>query len=418
MGFGAQNQSESAVAPSAPGSSQPVVIIDLDQAIHLAIEHNHSLKAARTAIQQSQAQEITAAIRPNPVFNYDDLFIPITPNQWTTATFNTITEFDVGTTMTWERGHKRQRRIEAARDQTAVVRSEVYDNERTLAFDVAQQFIGALLARSTLDFAQQDLADFEQTVGISESRYKAGDISEGDLLKIKLQLLQFQTDVSSAQLSLVQAKASLRALLGYDAVPNSYELAGNLAYTPLHLNKQDIQIMALKLRPDYQAAIQSVTAAGSQYRLAQANAKRDLNTTADYTHVSGLNSLSFSLNIELPIWDRNQGEIARTRYATDQAQEQKTLAEETVMTDVANAYETLSTADRVVELYQSGYLKQAQDSRDISQYAYKRGAASLLDFLDAQRSYRSVQLAYRQALATQMLALEQAREVVGTRNLQ
>ncbi len=417
-GSGGQNQAGSAAAPESPGSSHPAVIIDLDQAIRLALEHNHSLKAARSTIQQSQAQEITAAIRPNPVFNYDDLFIPITPNQWTSATFNDITEFDVGGTLTWERGHKRQRRIEAARDQTAVVKSQVYDNERTLAFDVAQQFVGGLLAKSTLDFAQQDLADFEHTVDISESRYQAGDISEGDLLKVKLQLLQFQTDLSSAQLSLVQAKASLRALLGYDAIPENYEMAGDLAYTPLHLNKQDLEIAALKLRPDYQAAIQSLTAAGSQYRLAQANAKRDLNTTLDYTHVSGLNSMSFSLNIELPIWDRNQGEIARTHYATNQAQEQKTVAEETVMTDVTTAYEALNTADRVVELYQSGYLKQAQDSRGISEYAYKRGAASLLDFLDAQRSYRAVQLAYRQALATQMLALEQAREVVGTRNLQ
>ena len=110
------------------------------------------------------------------------------------------------------------------------------------------------------------------------------------------------------------------------------------------------------------------------------------------------------MNFELPIFNRNQGEIARTGYALTQAQEQQQSASDTVLSDVANAYEAVRSNDEVVQLYTSGYLKQAQDSRDISEYAYKRGAASLLDFLDAERSYRSVQLAYRQALASYMTA--------------
>jgi cobalt-zinc-cadmium efflux system outer membrane protein len=124
------------------------------------------------------------------------------------------------------------------------------------------------------------------------------------------------------------------------------------------------------------------------------------------------------MNIEIPIFDRNQGEIARSHYAIGQAQETASEASEQVITDVANAYQAVQTASEVVNLYTSGYLKQAQDSRDISEYAYRRGAASLLDFLDAERSYRSTQLAYRQALATYMSALETLRQAVGTRNLQ
>ena len=121
--------------------------------------------------------------------------------------------------------------------------------------------------------------------------------------------------------------------------------------------------------------------------------------------------------LEIPIFDRNQGEIARSRYAITQSQEAKAAAEESVMTDVETAYETVRTGQRVIQLYQSGYLKQSQDSRDISEYAYKRGAASLLDYLDAERSYRSTQLSFRQSLATYMLAMEQLREAVGPRNL-
>jgi cobalt-zinc-cadmium efflux system outer membrane protein len=119
----------------------------------------------------------------------------------------------------------------------------------------------------------------------------------------------------------------------------------------------------------------------------------------------------------LPIFNRNQGEIARTNYALTQAKEQELAASDTVLADVANAYAAVRSNEEVVNLYTSGYLKQAEDSRDISEYAYKRGAASLLDFLDAQRSYRATQLAYRQAMASYMTALEQLKEALGTRNL-
>jgi cobalt-zinc-cadmium efflux system outer membrane protein len=298
-----------------------------------------------------------------------------------------------------------------------VTTSQVSDTERGLTFNVAQQFIGILLAKSNLQLATQDLASYQETLNLSAERYKAGAISEGDLLKIKLQLLQFQMDVSQAQLGLVQALASLRALLGYDALPEGYDVIGELAYAPLKLNQEDLQLKALQLRPDFIAAQQGVTAAQSQYSLAKANGKRDLTTTFDYTHVSELNNAGLTFNIEIPIFNRNQGEIARTNYAIAQAQETRTAVEETVMTDVANAYQAFKIGDQVVQLYLSGYLKQAEDSRDISEYAYKRGAASLLDFLDAERSYRATQLAYRQALATYMLAFEQLREVVGTRKL-
>jgi cobalt-zinc-cadmium efflux system outer membrane protein len=392
--------------------------IDLDQAIQLALAHNHALKAAQSQIPQSQAEEITAAIRPNPVFTYDDLYVPIfSPSQLNSSTLDNLTEFDVGFSYTFERGHKRQARIQAARDQTAETRSQVSDTERGLTANVGQQFISVLLAKANLQLANTDLDSFQKTVDLSQESFRAGATSEADLLKIKLQLLQFQMDVSAAKLSLVQALASLRQLVGFESVPIDYDVTGELAYTPLGLNQEDLQLRAMKLRPDLMAAQQGLTAAQSQYQLQKANGKRNLTTTFDYTHVADVNSAGFTMNIEIPIFDRNQGEIARTHYAIGQAQETASEASEQVMTDVANAYQSVQTSAQVVQLYTGGYLKQASDSRDISEYAYKRGAASLLDFLDAERSYRSTQLAYRQALATYMASLETLRQAVGTRNL-
>jgi outer membrane protein, heavy metal efflux system len=402
----------------AASRAQTPTRITLDQAIDLALAHNHSLLATRTTILQNQAQEITANLRPNPTFGADTQFVPFfSPQDFSGENLNETQQFDVGLSYLFERGRKRQHRLQAARDQTAVTRAQVADAERTLAFNVGQQFVAVLLAESTLDFALEDLKGFQQSVDISETQLKAGYIGEGDYLKIKLQLLQFQTDVSSARLAKVQALVALREFLGYNAVPADYDVVGDLAFQPIKGNLEDLQARALRERPDFRAAELGVTAAQSQIALAKANAKVDVNGTYDFTHVSGENTASIFANFELPIFNRNQGEIARTGYALTQSQEQQLSTSDTVLSDVANAFEAVKSNEEVVQLYTSGYLKQAQDSRDISEYAYKRGADSLLDFLDSERSYRAVQLAYRQALAAYMTALEQLKEAEGTRNL-
>lgn len=406
------------VGPPAASTTAPAVRVDLDQAIQMALAHNHALLAQRNTVQQSQAEEITANLRPNPVITADSLLLPIfSPNQFGSGYVTANSESDAGVSYLIERGHKRQARLRAAQDVTRVTRTQVADAERNLKFGVAQQFIGVLLAQSTLDFARQDLKSFQNTVNISQAQYKAGDISEGDFLKIKLQLLQFQTDVSSAEVALVQARAGLRLLTGYEALPENFEAIGDLAYKPIPLSLMDLQARALRLRPDLIAAQQGVTAAQSQYGLARANGKRDLTLQVLYSRLARANDASFFGSMELPIFDRNQGEVARTHFAITQAQELQSAFSDQVMTDVRNAYESYQTNAQVAQLYASGYLKAAQDSRDISEYAYKRGAASLLDFLDAERSYRATQLAYRQALAAFMVSVEQVRQAVGTRNL-
>ena len=397
--------------------AQAPVRITLDQAIDLAIAHNHALKATQTQIQQSQAQEVTAALRPNPTLTADALFIPIEPQNFNSNIIATVTEFDAGVSYLFERGGKRHRRIEAARDATAQTRYQVSDAERTLIFNAAQQFITVQLAESNLDLANQDLASFQQTVDIAKAQYQAGAISEGDLLKITVQLLQFQTDVSSAKVAKAQALASLREFLGYDAVPANYDVEGDLTYQPLQLNRDDLLSKALKNRPDLLAARQGVQAAESQYSLAKANGKVDVTGALTYTHVTDENTVGVTVSLPLPIFDRNQGEIARTRYARTAAQETAYAASDTVLTDVNSAYEAFLGNQEVVNLYTGGYLKQAKDSRDISEYAYHRGAASLLDFLDAERSYRATQLAYRQSLANYLITFEQLKEAVGSRTL-
>ena len=406
-----------ALTASSIGQGAGPTSITLDEAIQMALQHNHNMLAVRTTIQQSQAEEITANLRPNPSLFADWEYLPINHSGQNAQYLQDSTEGDLGLSYLIERGKKRQHRLQAAKDITAQTRSLVTDNERGLTFNTASLFVNVQLAESTLELADKDLKSFQKTVDLGQLRYDKGAISEDDYLKIKLQLLQFETDYQEAELAKVQALSDLRQLLGYESISGDYDVAGPFDYQPLKGNLEDFQLKALQNRPDLRAAQQGITAATSQFELQKAIGKQDVTVQGNYSHVNGINAASFYGSIPLPIFNRNQGEIARTRFAITQAQEQEKATNGQALTDVRDAYEGLLVSDRIVQLYRSGYLDVAQKDRDIAEYAYQRGAVSLLDFLDAERNYRATQLAYRQALASYLLALEQLRQAVGTRAL-
>ena len=361
-GAGAQSPPAASQSPSSPqaqtlAQKPGAVTISLEETIQMALQHNHTLMAARTVVQQDQAEETTANLRPNPVLLGDSQFLPVfQPSQFSADYLDNTAQFDLGVSYLFERGQKRQHRLQAAKDITAVTRSQVTDNERSLSFNVATLFIDVELAESTLELAQQDLKSFQDTVTISEERYKAGDIGEDDLLKMKLQLLQFQTDVSAAELSRVQGLSDLRQLLGYESIGPDYDVTGAFDYQAVKGNLDDFQAKALANRPDLQAARLGINAANSQLALQKSIAKRDVTGQISYTHLGYSNDLSLFGQIELPIFDRNQGEIARAGFAVTQAQEQESFASGQVLTDVRDAFEGLRANDQIVSLYRSGYL--------------------------------------------------------------
>lgn len=393
----------------------------------MALQHNHNMIAARTAIDQSLDLEVTANLRPNPALFTDWEYLPLgSPAKQNPDLYSGVstpdylknnTEGDIGLSYLIERGHKRQARYQAAKDVTAQTRSLVADNERGLTYQVATLFTDVQLAESTIDLAQQDLKSFQQTVDIGEFQFKAGGISENDYLMIEVQLLQFQTDLESAQLARAQGLSDMRQLLGYESVSADYDVVDAFDYLPIKSNIDDLQMQALQNRPDLRAAVQGVTAANSAYLLAKADGKQDLTVQGNYSHVNGINAATFFASIPLAIFNRNQGEIARTNSVITQMKEQQAFTNGQVLTDVKDAYEGLKSNDRVVLLYRDKYRDIAKRSRDIADYAYHRGGIPLLAFLDAERSYRVAELGYRQTLAAYLLAVEQLREAVGVRNL-
>ena len=406
---------------------QASVRITLDEAIQMAIQHNHNLIALRTTVQQSEAEEITQGLRPNPTIFSDWEYLPLgSPAHQNPDVYSGVsiadylknnTEADLGLSYLIERGGKRLDRLQAQKDITAQTRSLVADSERGLTFQVATLFFNAQLAESTVDLAEQDLKSFQSTVDISEHQFQAGGLSENNYLMIKLQLLQFESDLEQAQLARAQSLSDLRQLLGYESVSAGYDVVSDFQYQHVQVNLEDLQVKALENRPDLRAAKQGVSAADSQYQLQKANGKVDVTVSGNYSHVNAINAATVLVSVPLPVFNRNQGEIARARYAITQAQEQQIAVNGQALTDVRDAYENLESNDKIVQLYMSKYLDVATKSRDISEYAYRRGGLALLDFLDAERSYRATQLGYRQALASYLLAVEQLREAVGTRAL-
>jgi len=388
----------------------------MEDAVRIALQYNQALRAQRLNVDQSRAGEITASLKPNPVLGNLVDTIPIFSPQTIRLSTQIYSE---SLSYTVERGGKRQKRVVVAKDNTDVAAKTVTDNERQLRFQVVQAFVNVLLAKSVLQLSQDDLANFSQELDLNQARLKAGDLAEGDYLKLSLQKLQFEQDVSAAQLSLIQAKASLRQQLGYESVADGYDVSGTLTHNKHAVLLDDLEKQALIDRPDLQAAHGGVTLANDTVTLAFGNKVRDWTWSTDYTNQNfGINGVGVSLSFELPIHDRNQGEIARSQAAARQAAETESSTRVTVLTDVVNAYYGLQTSEAVVALFEGGYLEQATQSRDISTYAYQRGAATILDVLDAERSYRATQLAYRQAMAAQMTAAAQVNLVVGTQVIQ
>jgi cobalt-zinc-cadmium efflux system outer membrane protein len=399
-----------------PPPPAPPKLISKADAVRIALAYNQTLRAQRLNVDQSRAGEVTALLKPNPVFSTIIDTIPL----FSPATIRFSTQiYSEDISYTVERGGKRVKRGVVAKDNTEAATQTVSDNERTLRFQVVQSFVGVLLAKSVLDLAKEDLANFSQEVELNHARVTAGDLAEGDYLKLSIQKLQFEQDVTAAQLGLVQARATLRQLLGYQSVADDFDVVGTLTHNKPSVTLDDLQKRALGNRPDLQAAHTGVKLANDTVALAFGNRARDWTFGGDYTNQNlGSNGVGASFSIELPVHDRNQGEIARSQAAVRQSVETESAAQVVVLTDVVNAYYGLQSNEEIVTLYESGYLTQATQSRDISNYAYQHGAATILDVLDAERSYRATQLAYRQALAADMISGEQVNEAVGIQVVQ
>ena len=374
---------------------------------------NPTLEAGRIGIDEARAQEITAYLRPNPDLTMTlDQIDPIGTNPYRPLGY--ALPF-VSASYLHERGGKRELRLESARKATAVAESQLADQERTLLFNLRNAFVQTLQQKSVLGLATENLAYYDRVLGVSGERFKAGDIAQVDLDRLELQRVQFETDLQTATVNLRTAKIELLAMLNDRSPVEQFDVTGPFEFTEQTLTLDELHQTALANRPDLKAALQAVDKAKTDHRLAVANGTTDPTFGVDVARNPPIPIyLGFSVTVPLRIFDRNQGEKARTQLDIRRNERLQEATAAQVFSDVDSAFATLNSNLVLLRGYKSKYLDQATRVRETVSFAYEHGGASLLDFLSAQNDYRSVQLNYLNLVGAYMTAASQLNIAVGT----
>jgi outer membrane protein, heavy metal efflux system len=385
---------------------------------------NPVLKADAIGIDEAKAQEITAYLRPNPTATLllDQLY-PFYTNAFSgtrgTATDigyrpleNALTEGTL--TYLHERRHKRELRLEDAKENTQITTSEHADLERNLIFNLRVSFVQTLQAKAVLALAKSDLEYYDKIIEISRDRFKAGDIAQIDLDRIELLRVQYETEIQMAIVNLATAKIQLLQMLNDRTSVDQFDVTGNFDWNETLQPLNDFHQIALDNRPDLRAAVQGIQKAKTDHQLAIANGSTDPTFSADAGANPPLDPyVGFGISVPLRIFDRNQGEKQRTLLDIDRSQKTADAAQALVFSDVDSAYEQVRSNIALLKPYKERYRDQATRVRDTVTFAYQHGGASLIDFLNAQSDYRVVQLAYLQLIGSYLTAATQLNLAVG-----
>jgi cobalt-zinc-cadmium efflux system outer membrane protein len=384
---------------------------------------NPTLLADRLNIDESKAQEITAFLRPNPTFVLSADGTQIAPDKgvWrpSAGTFESPSF-----SYLHERQHKRELRLESARKGTLIAESSHADLERTLLFNLRGAFVSTLQAKAVLQLANENLVYYDRVLQISRDRFNAGDIAQIDLDRLELQRVQYESDVQTAAVSLRTAKIQLLTLLNDRTPIEQFDVAGPFGFNDQLMARDQFRKIALDTRPDLRAAVQAVDKAQTDHKLAIANGSTDPTWSAWYTHNSsnnnpfGINTLGISVSIPLRLFDRNQGEKLRTQLDVTRNERLRDAAETAVLSDIDSGYATLESNATLLQRYKAKYLQQATRVRDTVFFSYQHGGASLLDFLNAQSEYRTVQLSYLNLIGSYLTAAAQLNMAAGREVIQ
>ena len=394
-----------------PPPPPPTTPITMQQAVEQALAHNPVLLAAQQNLLSMKGQEVEAGLRQNPDFSLygTDLSNP--------ASSATPYGYSLQMSRLFERGQKRRWRLDSARAQTAQTDGQYHDQIRQITLQVKQNFTTMLLAKATLKLAQDNLSSFRHELQINHDRYDAGDIGKLDYERLDLQLAQFESDETSAEMNLVQASDQLQTLIGSQQPSRSFDITGELVPPALPATLTDLEQKALAARPDYRAAQAAVHVADANVKLAYANGTTDPTLEGEYDHSGTLSSYGFYVTIPIRIFDRNQGNKDTTKFLAQSSRFSEVAAQNQVYSDVDQAWIGYTTSKVLSDRYNGHYLAEAKDVLSIAQFAYEHGGIALLDYLSALQDDRTTSLnalnSYAQTwMAIHQLSFASATEVV------
>jgi cobalt-zinc-cadmium efflux system outer membrane protein len=383
--------------------SQQTTPVTISQCVREAVERNLGLLAERYNLSIADASVITAELRPNPVLSvYTDLQ-PLLGNGATELNQSGPPEYGIRADFVWERGQKRQRRIEAAEQEKAVVRWQLLNATRALALEVQNAFVEVLLAKETLALAGRNQDSFHRIVEVGKERVRVGDLAQVELVRTQLAELQFNNAVIQSQSRLRIAKQRLQLLMGRATPSDLFDVVGEMRREPLPFTLEELWRQALARRPDYQGMLRDQARSVAELRLQIAQGKVDYVIGAEYRRQQGIagtgNSLGFFFSAPLPLFNRNQGEIARAGRERQQIEARTRALEAEMRGELDAAWQSYDTARSLLTRIEGEMLDKARRVLASMEYSYRVGEASLIEFLDAQRTFNDTMQGYNEARA-------------------
>jgi outer membrane protein, heavy metal efflux system len=394
--------------------------VSLSDAVSEALSRNASLLAERAGIDIADARVVTARLRPNPAVSLTGDHLDLLGTHFNDVNGGGPSEMALGVAYSLLRGGKRPRRIEVAQETRAVTELQFRSAARALALQVEQSFVDALLARDSLQLARENQEFFRQIVEINETRARAGDIAEVELIRSRLAALQYQTAVRAAEQRRRESLVRLQALMGRARPAADFDVLGDLDRPDSSPLLEDLEKQAAENRLDLIALRRDIRRADAELALQRASAKQDWTVGAEYVRQqvnARANALSFTLSAPIPLFDRNQGEIARAAGERRQAELKVRALETAVAADVESAWSGFMTARSLLESIRGAMLDSAREVREITSFSYRRGDANLLSLLDAQRAFNDTMQAFVEARAEYARSLYELDNVTGKDSL-
>ena len=388
------------VLAAQPADSPPTQIT-ITQAVQEAVDHNLSLLAERFNLSIADARIVTAKLRPNPVFSAGLDYIDML-RAFSRDNQGGPTEYNLRTDFTLERGGKRDRRIEVARNAREVAQLQLLNTTRTLVLDVQNAFVDVQQAKDNLALARENLQVFQNIVEVNATRVRAGDLAKVELVRTQVAALQFQNAVRLAEAKLKTASTRLQGLMGRTASSPTFDVTGEMRRDTESVVLETVTAQALELRPDLLALRRDQARSQAEIRSQLAQGKVDFTLGAEYHrefHNGNANALGVFFQAPVPLWNRNQGEIERARQEQQQILARIRATENDLQNEVRNAWTQYATSRSLLESIEKDLLDQAREVRTTMEYSYRRGEASLVEFLDAQRAFNDARQSSNDARA-------------------
>ena len=406
-------------AAAAVAWSEPPAALTLEQAVEEAMANNLGLLAERVNLTIAEASLVTARLRPNPVFSFSGDHLDLLGTGFSSANNGGPPEIAWRVDLPLERGHKRALRVETAGFAREMAEARLGDAIRRLRSDVEAGCIDVLAAKANLSLQRDNLRTLEEVVKLNEARVEAGSIAPLELTRSRVAMLQFRSGVRRAELDLLTARSKLQNLLGRKVPADDFDVIGEIrpAAPPPELDFNQLRELAVAARPDAQLLERTQARSRSELKLQLAQGKVDYLYGVEYRRQQGIagrsNSLGFFFSVPLPLYNRNQGEIARVRAEAEQLARQGEALKAQISAEVKTSFQEFQGAKELVAGIEHDLLKSAEDARNTSAYVYRAGGATLVEFLDAQRAFNDTMQSYFEAQAAYRRAVVRLNAAVG-----